>query len=181
MSNWLQIVHTFLMLRLCQASDSSPLENIVQLISGEFRGYRRYIQDKESDPSFHVALEQYMASPHATTVREAGSAAIRAYEEAVATATHTYEEAVRTAVHPYQGKLPSWITKLSFESFKRKAKKAKESFEWSQAKEKESLCSRAKVELIEAVLEIALNHHLLQHTIMITDALVWRGVEVPGL
>ncbi|KAG1908892.1 uncharacterized protein F5891DRAFT_1273344 [Suillus fuscotomentosus] len=86
--------------------------------------------------------------PHAATVREAVSAAIPAYEEAVATAAHAYEEAVRTAIYPYQGKLPSWITKLPFGSFKRKAK------------EKESLCSRAEAQLIEAVLEIALNHRL---------------------
>ncbi|KAG1798596.1 uncharacterized protein HD556DRAFT_1462287 [Suillus plorans] len=116
---------------LSAASHSSPSENIVQLISAvviifEHSFYifdkRRYLQDKESNPSFRVALEQYMASPHAAAVREAASA----------------------AVYPYQGKPPSWITKLPFESFKRKAK------------EKES----AKAEFIEAVLEIALNHRL---------------------
>jgi len=143
---------------LSAASHSSPLENIVQLISAvaiifEHSFYifdkRRYIQDKkESDSSFHVALEQYMASPHAATVREAASATVQACEEAVATAAHAYEEAARTAIYSHQGKLPSWITKLPFGSFKRKAK------------EKESLCSRAKAELIEAVLEIALNHRL---------------------
>ncbi|KAG1810431.1 uncharacterized protein HD556DRAFT_1320389 [Suillus plorans] len=136
---------------LSAASHSSPLENVVQLISAvviifEHSFYifdkRRYLQDKqESGSSFHVALEQYMTSPHAATVREA-------------------VKAVRTAVYPYQGKLPSWITKLPFGSFKRKAKEAKEYFEWSQATEKISLCSRAKAELIEAVLEIVINHRL---------------------
>ncbi|KAG2099562.1 uncharacterized protein F5147DRAFT_839387 [Suillus discolor] len=128
---------------LSVASHSSPLEDIVQLIPAgviifEHSFYifdkRRYLQDKkESDPLFHVTLEQYMTSPHAATVREAVSAAVQAYEEAM-----------RTAIYPYQGKLPSWIKKLPFESFKRKAK------------EKES----AKAEFIEAVLEIALNHRL---------------------
>ncbi|KAG1789775.1 uncharacterized protein HD556DRAFT_1396221 [Suillus plorans] len=160
---------------LSAASDSSPLENIVQLTSAvviifEHSFYifdkRRYLQDKESDPLFHVALEQYMASPHAAAVRKAVSAAVQAYEEAVATATCAYEEAVRTAVYSYQGKLP-WMAKLPFEPFKRKAKafessqaQAKEDFERSQAKEKESSCSRAKAELIKAVLEIALGHRL---------------------
>jgi len=161
---------------LSAASDSSPLENIVQLTSAvviilEHSFYifdkRRYLQDKESDPLFHVALEQYMASPHAAAVRKAVSAAVQAYEEAVAAAAHAYEEAVRTAVHPYQGKLPAWMTKLPFKPFKRKAKEASErsqeaeqSFERSQAKEKESSCSRAGAELIKAVLEIALDHRL---------------------
>ncbi|KAG1798585.1 uncharacterized protein HD556DRAFT_1351515 [Suillus plorans] len=154
---------------LSATSHSSPLENIVQLISAvviifEHSFYifdkRRYLQDKESNPSFRVALEQYIASPHAATVREAVSAAVQACEEAVATAAHAYEEAVSTAVYPYQGKLPSWIRKLPFESFKRKAKEAKESFECSRAREKDSLCSQAHEELIEAVLEIALNHRL---------------------
>ncbi|KAG1848826.1 hypothetical protein C8R48DRAFT_391748 [Suillus tomentosus] len=163
MFNWLQFVHTFPMLRLCQASDSSPLENIVQLISAvviifEHSFYifdkRRYLQDKESNYSFHVALEQYMGSPHATTVREAVSAAIQAYEEAVATAVHAYEEAVRTAVFPDQGNVPSWMAKLLFQPLKRMT------FKRSRATEKESSCSRAKAELIEAVLQIALNHRL---------------------
>ncbi|KAG1838741.1 hypothetical protein C8R48DRAFT_742401, partial [Suillus tomentosus] len=152
---------------LSAASDSSPLENIVQLTSAvviifEHSFYifdkRRYLQDKESDPLFHVALEQYMASPHAAAVRKAVSPAVRpyeeavatatyayeeavrtaayAYEEAVATATYAYEEAVRTAVYPYQGNLPAWMAKVPFEPFK---KKAKEAFERSQAKAKEDL------------------------------------------
>ncbi|KAG1848830.1 hypothetical protein C8R48DRAFT_729723, partial [Suillus tomentosus] len=184
---------------LSAASDSSPPENIAQLISAaviifEHSFYisdkRRYLQDKkESDPLFHVALEQYMASPHAAGVREAVSAAVQAYEEtvataahayeeAVATAAHAYEEAVKTAVFPYQGKLPALMAKLPIERFKRKAQeafersqeakqsfersqKAKQSSECSQAKEKESSCSQeAKAELFKAVLEIALDHRL---------------------
>ncbi|KAG1812007.1 hypothetical protein EV424DRAFT_114294 [Suillus variegatus] len=148
------------------------IDNLAGVIIFEHSFYifdkRRYIQDKkESESSFHIALEQYIASPYAATVREAASAAVQAYEEAVATAAHGYEEAVRTAVYPYQGNLPAWMAKLPFEPFKRKAKaafersqEAKQSFEWSQAKEKESLCSRAQGELIKAVLEIALNHRL---------------------
>ncbi|KAG1801263.1 hypothetical protein EV424DRAFT_399833 [Suillus variegatus] len=173
---------------LSAASDSSSLENIVQLTSAvviifEHSFYifdkRRYLQYKESGPSFHVALEQYMASPHAAAVRKAVSPAVRAYEEAVATATYAYEEAVatatyayeeaaRTAVYPYQGNLPAWMAKLPFEPFKMKAKeafersqaKAKEDLERSQAKEKESSRSRAEAELMKAVLEIALDHRL---------------------
>ncbi|KAG1883897.1 uncharacterized protein F5891DRAFT_1242249 [Suillus fuscotomentosus] len=118
---------------------------------------RRYLQDKkESDRLFHVALEQYMASPHAAAVREAVSAAVQAYEDVVATAAHTYEEAVRTAVFPDQGNVPSWMAKLPFEPLERMT------FKRSQAKEKESSCSRAKAELIEAVLAIVLNHRLLR-------------------
>ncbi|KAG2118713.1 uncharacterized protein F5147DRAFT_647866 [Suillus discolor] len=141
---------------------------------------RCYLQDKESDPSFHVALEQYMASLHAAAVRKGVSPAIQAYEEAVATATYAYEEAVRTVVYPYQGNLPAWMAKLLFEPFKRKAKeafehsqaKAKEDFQCSQAKEKKSLCSQAKAESIEAVLEIALNHRL--HNVSYPQSRQWR-------
>ncbi|KAG2052540.1 hypothetical protein BDR06DRAFT_957560 [Suillus hirtellus] len=118
---------------------------------------RRYLQGKESEPSFYVALEQYMASPHAAAVREAVSAAVQAYEEAVATAAHTYEEAVRTAVFPYQGKLPAWMAKLPFERFKRKAKEA---FERSQEAKQSSCSQGAKAKLFKAVLEIALDHRL---------------------
>src|SRR5712692_3833836 len=101
-----------------QAFGSSPLENVVQLSSGEFSGdvllnrlimdhlatviifqrsffifdQRRHLQDQqESAPSFDVALEQYMASPCAAAVMEAVSAAIHGYEEAVSTASRTYE------------------------------------------------------------------------------------------
>jgi hypothetical protein len=128
---------------------------------------RRYLQDKDkSVPSFYVALEQYVASPHAAAVKDDVTAAVQAYEEAVTTAARAYEEAVRTAV--YQGNLPAWMTKLSFEPFQRKAKEAferskkkeKEAFECSKEKEKDSLCSKAKAELIKAVLEITLKHRL---------------------
>ncbi|KAG1869348.1 hypothetical protein DFJ58DRAFT_60754 [Suillus subalutaceus] len=140
---------------LSVASGSSPLEDNVQLISAvviifEHSFYvfdkRRYLQDKqESVPSFYAALEQYIASPHAAVVREGVSAAVQAYEEAVTTATHAYEEAVRT--------LPTWKAKLPFERFKRKAARPHE-------KEKESLCSQAKAELTNTILEITLNHRL---------------------
>ncbi|KAG2105515.1 uncharacterized protein F5147DRAFT_775289 [Suillus discolor] len=142
---------------LSVASNSSPLENIVQLISAaviifehsfDIFDKRRYLQDEESDPSFYVALEQYMASPHAAAVREAVNTAVHAYEEAVATAVQAYEEAMRTAVFPYQGRLSAWMAKLPFKRFKRKAQEAfehsqeaKQSFECSQAKEKESSCT----------------------------------------
>ncbi|KAG2344171.1 hypothetical protein BDR05DRAFT_1059106 [Suillus weaverae] len=143
------------MLRMCQTSGSSPLENILQLSSGEFCGYiamnpliidhlavviifehsylicdkRRHLQDQqESDPSFYTALEQYTASPHAVAVREGVSAAVQAYEEAM-----------KTAVYTHQGSLPAWIAKLRFKR--------------SQKKE-------AKAELIKTILEIALNHRL---------------------
>ncbi|KAG2345523.1 hypothetical protein BDR05DRAFT_960433 [Suillus weaverae] len=152
---------------LSVASGSSPLENILQLSSAaviifEHSFYifdkRRYVQDQqESLPSFYVALKQFIASPHATTVREGVSAAIQAYEEAVATAAHAYEEAVRTAVYTYQGNLPAWMAKLQSERFQRKAK---QTFERSQEKEKEYLCSQAKEELIKTILGITLNHRL---------------------
>ncbi|KAG1810389.1 uncharacterized protein HD556DRAFT_49771 [Suillus plorans] len=117
-------LHTRLMLGICQASGSSTLENMVQLISAaviifEHSSYifdkRRYLQDKrESDPSFYVALEQYMSSPHAGAVMKGVSDTVHAYEKAVATS----------------------------------------------AKENESSCSPAKAQLINAVIEITLNHRL---------------------
>ncbi|KAG1895374.1 uncharacterized protein F5891DRAFT_671461 [Suillus fuscotomentosus] len=133
-------------------SSSSPLENIVQLGSAAVIIFENsfYVFDKrhhlqgeeESVPSFYVALEQYMASPHAAAVREGVSAAVQAYEEAMTTAAHAYEEAVKTFVYPYQGNLPAgqasaalptpakvshytaWMAKLPFKPFKRKAKEA---------------------------------------------------------
>jgi hypothetical protein len=203
---------------MCQAFGSSPLEDIVQLSSGEFGGYvamnlliidhlaaviifehsfyiydkRRYLRDQQkSVPSFVVALEQYIASPHAGTVREAVSistqayqgavtAAARAYEEAVTAAAHAYEEAVSAAVYTYQGNLPAWMAK--FEPFKRKAKqsferskeKEKESIECSQRKEKESSCSQAKADFIKTILEITLNHRLrmFHHHVVATIPLI---------
>lgn len=87
--------------------------------------------------------------------------------QSVATAAHAYEEAVKAFVYTYQGKLPAWMAKLPFEPLKRKAKRviersqeAKQSFERSKQREKESSCSRAKAELIKAALEIGLNHRL---------------------
>ncbi|KAG1801314.1 hypothetical protein EV424DRAFT_1647850 [Suillus variegatus] len=106
------------------ASGSSPLEDIIQLISTaviifEHTSYifdnQRYLEDKqESDPSFNVALKQYMSSPHAGAVMKGVSDTVRTYEKAVATST----------------------------------------------KENESLCSPAKAQLINAVIEITLNHRL---------------------
>ncbi|KAG1813435.1 hypothetical protein EV424DRAFT_1557542 [Suillus variegatus] len=138
---------------------------------------RRYLQDmQESDPSFHVALKQYMASPHAATVRQAVSAAVQAYEKAVATAhayeeavatAHAYEEARRTAGFPYKGKLSAFLAKLPIERFKRKVQEASErsqearqSFERSQKAKQSSERSQAKAELFKAVLKIALDHRL---------------------
>ncbi|KAG2063320.1 hypothetical protein BDR04DRAFT_1235537 [Suillus decipiens] len=119
---------------------------------------RRYLKEEQkSDPSFHVALEQYIASPHAAAVREGVSAAVRAYEEAVTTATRTYEEAVNTAVYTYHGRLPAWMAKLQEERLQRKAK---ETFERSQKEARESLCSRAETDLTKTILEITLNHRL---------------------
>ncbi|KAG1734541.1 hypothetical protein EDD22DRAFT_973686 [Suillus occidentalis] len=156
---------------LSVAPGSSPLENIVQLSSGEFGGYvamnlliiddlaavitfehsfyihdkRRHLQDQqESTPSFLVALEQYIASSHAGTVREV-----------VSISTQAYQEAVTAAVYTYQGNLPAWVAKI--EPFKRMAKYF---FEGSQRKEKEFLCSQAKAEFIKTILEITLNHRL---------------------
>ncbi|KAG2361099.1 hypothetical protein BDR07DRAFT_1610368 [Suillus spraguei] len=183
---------------LSVVSGSSRLENDVHFISAaviifEHSFYifdkRRNTQDKQkSDPSFFVALEQYIASPHAVAVREGVSAAVLAYEEAVTTAARAYEEAVTTAArayeeavstYTYQGRLPAWMAKLQFERFQRKAKedfersrkrekesfersrkREKESFERSREKEKASLCSRAKADLTKTILEITLNHRL---------------------
>ncbi|KAG2344181.1 hypothetical protein BDR05DRAFT_999336 [Suillus weaverae] len=134
------------MLRMCQASGPSPLENILQLSSAVviifehsyfISDKRRHLRDQQkSGPSFYVALDQYTASPHATVVRKSVGAAVQAFEEAV-----------RIAAHTRHGNLPSWMTKLPFQSFKRKTKEA---FEPSQA----------KAELIKAVLEISLKHRL---------------------
>ncbi|KAG1842102.1 hypothetical protein C8R48DRAFT_41216 [Suillus tomentosus] len=111
---------------LSVACGLSPLHNVVQLISAaviifEHSFYifdkRRYLQDKgQSDPSFYVALEQYMSmsSPHAAAVVKGVSDPVHAYEQAVA----------------------------------------------ASVKEKESSSSQAKAELINAVLEITLNHRL---------------------
>ncbi|KAG1810497.1 uncharacterized protein HD556DRAFT_1436232 [Suillus plorans] len=103
------------------ASCSSPLEDIVQVISAAVIIFEHsfYIFDNQrhywnSDPSFYVALEQYISSPHAGAVMKAVSDAVHAYEKAVATS----------------------------------------------GKEKESSCSSAKAQLIDAVLEITLNHRL---------------------
>jgi hypothetical protein len=161
----------FLMLRMCQVSGSSPLGIIVQLISGEIWSYvvtnmlivdrsaaviifehsfyifdkRRYLRDQpESVPSFRVALEQYMASPHATAVREDVDAAVQAYEEAVATAAHAYEEAGRNSV--YQGHFVTWMAKLRSERFRRNAKEVSQ--------------NQARAELTKTILEITLNHRL---------------------
>ncbi|KAG1800864.1 uncharacterized protein HD556DRAFT_965861 [Suillus plorans] len=151
---------------LSTASDSSPLENIVQLGSAyvivlEHSFYifdkQRYLQDQRPAPSFYVALEQYMASQHAAVVREGVSAAVQAYEEAVATAAHAYEEAVKDFVYTYQGNSPAWMAKLLFERLQRKARAT---FECSQQREKETLCSQAKAELTKTILEITLNNRL---------------------
>jgi hypothetical protein len=128
------------------------LENIVQLISGKFRGYvatnlliinhlavviifehsfyifdkRRYLQDQqEFVPSFYVALEQYILSPHATAVREAVSLAVQAYQEAMNISV--------------QGKILAWMAKLLFER---------------------SQEEKAKAELTKTILEISLIHRL---------------------
>ncbi|KAG1806966.1 uncharacterized protein BJ212DRAFT_1485833 [Suillus subaureus] len=154
---------------LSVASGPSPLENVAQLISAvviifEHSFYvfdkQRYLQDKrESVPSFRIALEQYIASPHAAVVREGVTAAAHAYEEGVTAASRAYEDAMTTAAHAYKedvGSLPAWRVKLPFGRFK----KAKEAFERSRGKEKEALCSQAKVELTKTILEITLNHRL---------------------
>jgi len=152
-------------------SSSSPLENIVQLGSAaviifENSFYifdkRGYVQGQQMPvPSFYVALEQYMASPHAAAVREGVSAAVQAYEEAVTTAAHAYEEAVKAFVYTYQENLPAWMAKLPVEPLKRKAReRSQRSFARSKEREKESSCSQAKAELIKAVVEITLNHRL---------------------
>jgi hypothetical protein len=169
---------------MCQAFGSSPLESIVQPISGDSsRSYiamnlliidhiaaviifehsfyifdkQRYRQDQhKSFPSFYVALEQYMASPHATAVREGISAAVQAYERAMITATRAYQENVL-----------AWKANLLCEPSKRRAKEAFErphearrAFERSQKKEKESSCSKAKAEFIKTILEITLTYRL---------------------
>jgi hypothetical protein len=104
---------------------------------------RRDLQDQQgSVPSFYVALEQYMASPHAAAVRKAVRAAVQAYEaaatpaahayeEAVTTASRVYEEAVATAAHAYEEAvrtLPTWWAKLPFKHLKKKKKEALEHF-----------------------------------------------------
>jgi len=89
------------------SNESSPLEIIVQLISSvviifEHSFYvfdkRRYLQDEQgSNPSFHIALEQYMASPHAAAVEKSVNATVHAYEKAAATAAKEKEYLCRQA------------------------------------------------------------------------------------
>jgi hypothetical protein len=137
-----------------QASGSSPLENIVQLSSGEFGGYIAmnlliidhlaaiiifehsfYIHDKrcylwdpqESVTSFELALEQYIASPHADAVKKA----------------------VRVAVHTRKGTSSSWTGKLPFARFQKKRKQPIQPIGDSQ-----------KMELIKTILQITLEHRL---------------------
>ncbi|KAG1849164.1 hypothetical protein DFJ58DRAFT_746697, partial [Suillus subalutaceus] len=125
---------------LSVASGSSPLENIVQLSSAAVIIFEHsfYIFDKQryqqqvSVYPVDVALEQYIASPHAAAVKDAVSAAFQAYQEAI-----------ETSVYTSKGKSPTRRAKLLFERLQRKDKK-----------------SLAKAELINTVLEIALNHRL---------------------
>ncbi|KAG2154028.1 hypothetical protein DEU56DRAFT_907487 [Suillus clintonianus] len=84
------------------SASASPFEQILQLGSAaviifEHSFYvfdkRRHSKDQqESVPSFHVALERYMASPHAIAVRDA----------------------VNAAVHANQGNSSNWKAKLRF-------------------------------------------------------------------
>ncbi|KAG2125674.1 hypothetical protein DEU56DRAFT_916405 [Suillus clintonianus] len=110
---------------LSVASASSPFEQILQLGSGESSGIiavdllifnhlavviilehsfyifiqRRPLQyQQESVPSFHVAFERYMASPHVIAVRDA----------------------VNTAVHANRGNSTNRKAKLLFGLFRRK-------------------------------------------------------------
>ncbi|KIK32937.1 hypothetical protein CY34DRAFT_813982, partial [Suillus luteus UH-Slu-Lm8-n1] len=136
---------------LSVASGSSPLENIVQLSSGEFGGYvamnlliidhlaaviifehsfyiydqRRHLRDQQkSTPSYNVALKQYIASPHAAAVRTA----------------------VRVAVHTCQGTSPTWTDKLPFVRFQKKPVRP--------------IGDSQKMELINAIVKITLEHRL---------------------
>jgi GTP-binding protein EngB required for normal cell division len=132
------------------AFGSSPLENILQLGSAAVIVFEHsfFVFDKshhlqhrrQSVPSFYVALEEYMESPHAAAVREAVSAAVQAYEaavtpaahayqEAVTTASRAYEEAVATAAHAYEEAVRTshtWRAKLPIQRLKKKAKEASE-------------------------------------------------------
>ncbi|KAG2086075.1 uncharacterized protein F5147DRAFT_781781 [Suillus discolor] len=86
---------------LSVASGLSPLHKVVQLISAAVIIFEhsfyifdkwRYLQDKgQSDPSFYVALEQYMSSPHAAAVVKGVSDPVHAYEQVVATFTKEEE------------------------------------------------------------------------------------------
>ncbi|KAG2135154.1 hypothetical protein DEU56DRAFT_401040 [Suillus clintonianus] len=158
------------MLEIRQASGSSPLETTVQLSSGKFSGdvsmsrliidlsaaiiifeHSFYILDqrlnpqdqKEAVPSFYIALEQYLTSPHATAVAEAVSTAVA--------------KAVGTTVHAKQ--MPAWKAKLLFGLLRRKAKRSIEPSrerDYSQQKD----YSQKKAELIERVYKIVLEHRL---------------------
>ncbi|KAG2124178.1 hypothetical protein DEU56DRAFT_827995 [Suillus clintonianus] len=146
------------MLSVTSAS-ASPFEQIFQLVSGESSGriavnllifnhlaavivfehsfyvfdQRRHLQDQqESVPSYHVALERYMVSPHAIAVRDA-----------VNTAVHPYQEPVGTVVHTNQGNSSNWKAKLLFGRFRRKDRQPKD---YSG--------------LLETILKITLEHRL---------------------
>ncbi|KAG2744395.1 hypothetical protein P692DRAFT_201121668 [Suillus brevipes Sb2] len=140
---------------MCQAS--SPLENIFQLSSGESGGcvaLNLFIIDHLADviifehsfyihheglhirdqlKSYSVALELYMASPHAAAVKETVRAAVQ-----------EYEEAMKAPVHTYKGNLPAWMARLLFE----------------RSEEKKKQKSMAKAGFIKTVLEITLEHCL---------------------
>ncbi|KAG2125435.1 hypothetical protein DEU56DRAFT_825045, partial [Suillus clintonianus] len=163
---------------LSVAPGSSPLETIVELSSAaviifEHSFYvfekRRYLKDRQRPvPSFIEALEQYMASPHAAAVREGVNTPVLTYREAVSTAVHAYQEAVSAAVYTSQGNSSTLMAKLPFEYFQRKAKRAsersqaeaKQAFHRSQEEAKQSVCSQAKAELLQRILDITLQHRL---------------------
>ncbi|KAG1817390.1 hypothetical protein EV424DRAFT_1645121 [Suillus variegatus] len=118
---------------LSVSSGSSPLENIVHLVSAaviifEHSFYiseqRRYLQDRQnSDPCFYVALEQYMPSPHAAAAKEG----------------------VSVAVHAFQGRPSTSNVKRLFGRFQTG---------------KQSIHNSQKMELVDTIVEIALEHRL---------------------
>ncbi|KAG2140632.1 hypothetical protein DEU56DRAFT_797836 [Suillus clintonianus] len=141
------------------SASASPFEQIFQLGSGESSGriavnllifnhlaaviifehsfyvfdQRRHLKDQqESVPSCYVALERYMASPHAITVRDA-----------VNTVIHQYQEPVGTAVHTNQENSSNWKAKLLFGRFRRNDRQDKD-----------------HSGLLETILKIALEHRL---------------------
>ncbi|KAG2124164.1 hypothetical protein DEU56DRAFT_38129 [Suillus clintonianus] len=157
------------------SASASPFEQIFQLGSAAVIIFEHsfYVFDQrrhpkgqqESGPSFRVALERYMASPHAITVRDAVETAIHLYQEPVGTVVHTNEEPVGTAVHTNQGNSSNWKTKLLPGRFRRKEKQSfkpsqdevKESFECSQEMAKQPMDYSG---LIERILTITLEHRL---------------------
>ncbi|KAG2344556.1 hypothetical protein BDR05DRAFT_998949 [Suillus weaverae] len=115
---------------LSVASGSSPLENILQLSSAAVIIFEH---------SFYIFNKWCYLQDR----QESGPSFYIALEQYTASPhAAAVRESVSTAIRVYQGSLPAWTTKLQFKHSQKKKE------------------SQAEDELIKAILEITLNHHL---------------------